>query len=79
MIREDFWSLDCKTVRIFASTVLQFIWTILFIERFSQWLRSLVLYSSFGVQTSVFNQNYVDFGSLFLGIIIRFVHVWSFL
>ena len=24
MIREDFWSLDCKTVRIFASTVLQF-------------------------------------------------------
>ena len=27
MIREDFWSLDCKTVRIFASTILQFIWS----------------------------------------------------
>ena len=39
---------------------------------------SLVLYSFFGVQTSVFIQNYVDFGPLFLGIIIHFVQVWSF-
>ena len=49
-------------------------------NQFSQCLRSLVLYSfSCGVQTSVFNQNYVDFGPLFLGIIIRFVQVGSFL
>ena len=40
---------------------------------------SLVLYSFFGVQTSVFIQNYVDFGPLFLGVIIHFVQVWSFL
>ena len=40
---------------------------------------SLVLYSFFSVQTSVFIQNYVDFGSLFLGIIIHFVQVWRFL
>ena len=39
---------------------------------------SLVLYSFFGVQTSVLIQNYVDFGPLFLGIIIHFVQVWSF-
>ena len=48
-------------------------------NQFSQWLRSLVLYSFFDVQTSVFNQNYVDFGPLFLGIIIRFVQVGSLL
>ena len=47
----------------------------LFIEWFSQWLRSLVLCSFFGVQTSLFIQNYVDFGPLFLGIIIRLVQV----
>ena len=35
--------------------------------------------SFFGVQTSVFIQNYVDFGPLFLGIIIHLVQVWSFL
>ena len=40
---------------------------------------SLVLCSFFGVQTSVLIQNYVDFGPLFLGIIIHFVQVWSFL
>ena len=40
---------------------------------------SLVLCSFFGVQTSVRIQNYVDFGPLFLGIIIHFVQVWSFL
>ena len=40
---------------------------------------SFVLYSFFGVQTSVFTQNYVDFEPLFLGIIIHFVQVWSFL
>ena len=40
---------------------------------------SLVLYIFFGVQTSVLIQNYVDFGPLFLGIIIHFVQVWSFL
>ena len=40
---------------------------------------SLVLYIFFGVQTSVHIQNYVDFGPLFLGIIIHFVKVWSFL
>ena len=40
---------------------------------------SLVLYRFFGVQTSVFIQNYVDFGPLFLGIIIHFVQEWSFL
>ena len=40
---------------------------------------SLVLYSFFGVQTSVFIQNYVDFGPLFLGIIIHFVQAWRFL
>ena len=40
---------------------------------------SLVLCSFFGVQTSVLIQNYVDFGQLFLGIIIHFVQVWSFL
>ena len=39
---------------------------------------SLVLCSFFGVQTSVFIKNYVDFGPLFLGIIIHFVQVWSF-
>ena len=39
---------------------------------------SLVLCSFFGVQTSVFIQNYEDFGPLFLGIIIHFVQVWSF-
>ena len=39
---------------------------------------SLVLCSFFSVQTSVFIQNYVDFGPLFLGIIIHFVQVWSF-
>ena len=39
---------------------------------------SLVLWSFFSVQTSVFIQNYVDFGPLFLGIIIHFVQVWSF-
>ena len=35
-------------------------------------------FSFFVVQTSVFIQNYVDFGPLFLGIIIHFVLVWSF-
>ena len=34
-------------------------------NQFSQWLRSLVLYSFFGVQTSVFNQNYVDLDHCF--------------
>jgi len=48
-------------------------------NQFSQWLRSLVLYSFFGVQTSLFIQDDVDFGSLFVGIIIRVVQVWSFL
>ena len=41
---------------------------------------ALVFFCSFfGVQTSVFIQNYVDFGPLFLGIIIHLVQVWSFL
>ena len=39
---------------------------------------SLVLYSFFGVQTSVFIQNYVDFGQLFLGTIIHFVLCMEF-
>ena len=38
---------------------------------------SLVLCSFFSVQTSVLIQNYVDFGPLFLGIIIHFVQVWA--
>ena len=36
---------------------------------------SLVLFSFFGVQTSVFIQNYVHFVPLFLGIIIHFAQV----
>ena len=70
----DFFTDFEKKTRLFCS-----LFDHLFIERFSQWLRSFVLYSFFGVQTSLFIQNYVDFGSLFLCIIIRFVHVWSFL
>ena len=41
--------------------------------------RILKRHLNFRVDPPGSKQNYVDFGSLFLGIIIRFVHVWSFL
>ena len=53
-----------------------------FVARFTAALVIVLVFffcSFFGVQTSVFIQNYVDFGPLFLGIIIHFVQVWSFL
>ena len=49
-----------------------------FVARFKYCSFSLVLYGFFGVQTSVSIQIYVNFGPLFLGIIIHFVQVWSF-
>ena len=49
------------------------------VARFTAALVFFFFCSFFGVQTSVFIQNYVDFGPLFLGIIIHLVQVWSFL
>ena len=48
-----------------------------FVARFTAAL-VLFFYSFLGVQTSAFIQNYIDFGPLFLGIIIHFVQLWSF-